>query len=94
MNALERALRRSVRDLEAVGSQFALVGGLAVSTRAEPRLTRDADLAVSVEDDREAGATIARLRARGYEVRALVEQEAVGRLATRASCFLSRASAT
>jgi hypothetical protein len=32
------------------------VGGLAISVRSDPRLTRDADLAVSVADDQEAEA--------------------------------------
>lgn len=82
MNSLERSLRRCIHDLEEIGVPFALVGGLAVSARAEPRLTRDADLAIAAHDDLEAEAVIARLRSRGYEVRALVEQEAVGRLAT------------
>jgi predicted nucleotidyltransferase len=64
------------------GARIALVGGLAVSARAEPRLTRDIDLAVSVASDVEAEALVLALRARGYVVRASVEQEAVGRLAT------------
>ena len=60
---------------------FALVGGLAVSTRVEPRFTRDADLAVAVGGDAEAEALIHDLRSR-YRVEAVIEQEAVGRLAT------------
>lgn len=82
MNALEVALRRSVDDLRALGRSFALVGGLAVSTHAEPRLTRDADLVVAVRDDRDAEDLIARLRPLGYTATVLVEQEATGRLAT------------
>lgn len=56
MNALERSLRRSVEDVRSIGRGFALVGGLAVSARTEPRLTRDTDLAVAVADDVEAEA--------------------------------------
>lgn len=82
MNDLERSLRRCLDDLQALGCRFALVGGLAVSARAEPRLTRDADLVVAVTDDAEAEALLARLRLAGYSVRALVEQTATGRLAT------------
>ena len=82
MTILDQALRRAVADLRAEGAKFALVGGLAVSTWAEPRLTRDADLAVSVADDSEAEALVHRLHGRGYRVGALVEQEHVGRLAT------------
>jgi len=79
---LDEALRRAVADLRAEGAKFALVGGLAVSAWAEPRLTRDADLAVSVADDSEAEGLVHRLHGRGYRVGALVEQAHVGRLAT------------
>jgi hypothetical protein len=79
---LEAALRRICADLTRTESRFALVGGLAVSARAEPRFTRDADLAVAVASDAEAERLVRGLRADGYQVEALVEQEAVGRLAT------------
>ncbi len=82
MNALEQSLQAIVGQLRRLDRRFALVGGLAVSARAEPRLTRDADLAVAVNDDRDAEALVRDLRAAGYEVAASVEQEATGRLAT------------
>ena len=82
MTSLESALHRIAADLDRSHVNFALVGGLAVSVRTEPRFTRDADLAVAVASDAEAEALIRRLRADGHEVAALVEQEAVGRLAT------------
>lgn len=82
MNPLERSLRQSVEDLRQLDRSFALVGGLAVSSRVEPRLTRDTDLAVAVVDDADAEDLLRRLRGRGYEVMALVEQESAGRLAT------------
>lgn len=69
-------------DLAELEVPFALVGGLAVSARTEPRFTRDADLAVAVADDAAAEALIRDLHARGYHIEALVEQDAVGRLAT------------
>jgi nucleotidyltransferase AbiEii toxin of type IV toxin-antitoxin system len=69
-------------DLTQAAVPFALVGGLAVSTRAEPRLTRDADVAVSVPDDGGAETVIHQLVAKGYHPAALLEQEAGGRLAT------------
>jgi Nucleotidyl transferase AbiEii toxin, Type IV TA system len=58
------------------------VGGLAVSVRSEPRLTRDADLAVSVANDRDAEALVLALQERGWRVVTAVEQDAAGRLAT------------
>jgi hypothetical protein len=82
MTPLERSLRRITSSLDEVGQPYALVGGLAVSVRAEPRLTRDADLAVAVDDDAQSEALIRRLTGMGYRAGALIEQDVVGRLAT------------
>lgn len=82
MNPLEVALRRIKDELAAYGARWAVIGGLAVSVRTEPRFTRDADLAVVVRDDREAESLVRWLLGRGYSVLASVEQQAVGRLAT------------
>jgi predicted nucleotidyltransferase len=79
---LEDTLRRAADDLAALGVRFALIGGLAVSIRTEPRFTRDADLAVAVASDAEAEHVIRQMRGRGYEVHAIVEHEMVHRLAT------------
>lgn len=79
---LEAQLRRIDRELRSLGSPHAVVGGLAVSVRAEPRMTCDADLAVAVADDREAEALVRGLVDRGYAMVAAIEQEATGRLAT------------
>jgi len=82
VTSLEAALRQIHIDLTDAHVSFALVGGLAVSARTEPRFTRDADLAVALAGDAEAEALIHGLRARDYGIEAVVEQEAVGRLAT------------
>lgn len=82
VTSLEAALRQIHTDLTEARVSFALVGGLAVSARTEPRFTRDADLAVALASDAAAEALIHSLRARGYGIEAVVEQEAVGRLAT------------
>ena len=82
MTSLEAALRRIHTDLTEAHAPFALVGGLAVSARTEPRFTRDADLAVAMASDAEAEALIHTLRVRRYGIEAIVEQDAVGRLAT------------
>ena len=82
MTELEGALRRICGDLRQTTHPFALVGGLAVSVRTEPRFTRDADIAVAVASDVEAEALIRALLAVGYHLQATVEQEALGRLAT------------
>lgn len=82
MTSLDAALRGISAELARARVPFALVGGLAVSVRTEPRFTRDADLAVAVATDGEAVSLIHGLRARGYGIEAIIEQEAVGRLAT------------
>jgi predicted nucleotidyltransferase len=82
MNQVEQALRRVASHLAGVGQDWALVGGIAVSVRAEPRFTRDVDVAVAVPDDTRAEQVVRSLAANGYRVAALVEQEATGRLAT------------
>jgi hypothetical protein len=53
-----------------------------VSARTEPRLTRDADLVVVVDDDRDAEMLVRALQDRAWRVVAAIEQEAARRLAT------------
>jgi hypothetical protein len=89
VTSLEAALRQIGADLARAHVSFALVGGLAVSVRTEPRFTRDAGLVVAVTSDAEAEALIRQLRARDYRIEAIVEQEAVGRLATVRLTFSS-----
>jgi len=82
MSRLEHALRDFIGHLADLDVPFAIVGGLAVSARTEPRFTRDADVCVALDTDAEVEALIKRLRARGYEILSLLEQEAVDRIAT------------
>ncbi|HXU45802.1 MAG TPA: nucleotidyl transferase AbiEii/AbiGii toxin family protein [Thermoanaerobaculia bacterium] len=85
MNRLQRSLRRLDVEFRELGVRWALVGGLAVSIRAEPRTTRDVDVAVAVSDDREAEILVRSLRSRGYSdlpSGAVIEQTDRGRLAT------------
>jgi len=82
MNRLATALAVLLGHLDQCGAHVALVGGLAVSARAEPRLTRDVDLAVQVVSDVEAEQLIQRLLSLGYATIAIVEQEYTRRLAT------------
>jgi hypothetical protein len=82
---LARALVRLESDLTALGLRWAAIGGLAVAARAEPRTTRDLDVAIAVAGDRDAEKIILALRGRGYReipVGAVMEQKDVGRLAT------------
>ena len=71
-----------MNDLHHAGAAFAIVGGLAVGIRTEPRFTRDADMAVSVAGDQEAEALVFGLVSKGYKTVASLEEEVTGRLAT------------
>lgn len=82
MTRLERALLDIISFLTTSGRGWALVGGLAVSCRAEPRFTRDVDLAVVAHHDRAAESLVRDLITLDYGVISIVEQEAAGRLAT------------
>jgi predicted nucleotidyltransferase len=82
LTRIQSTLQRAARDLDDLGRRWALVGGLAVSARTEPRFTRDIDLAVAVEGDRDAERLVHDLQSRGHRVQANVEQQAVARLAT------------
>lgn len=82
MTALGRALARIAEALHRHNVDFAVVGGLAVSVRAEPRMTRDADVAVLVGSDDDAEALLYRLMSDGFVVDTAIEQVATGRLAT------------
>ena len=82
MNGVEAILRSAALDLAELRLRWALVGGLAVSARTEPRFTRDVDLVIAVRGDQDAEQAVHAFQRRGYRVHALVEQEAAGRPAT------------
>lgn len=82
MNPLKEVLRLVVSELGSAGSRWALIGGLAISARLEPRFTRDIDLAISVDDDTDAESLVGRFRRQGFRIHTILEQEATDRLAT------------
>ncbi|MCU0268948.1 MAG: nucleotidyl transferase AbiEii/AbiGii toxin family protein [Acidimicrobiales bacterium] len=82
MTDLEAALRAIAAELGTTSHVWALVGGLAIAVRAEPRLTRDADLAVSVRDDADTEALVGDLQRAGYRILAVVDHAPSGRIAT------------
>ena len=67
--------------LKQEGVEGCLVGGLAVSVYCDPRFTRDVDLAIAVDNDERAELLMQSLVKRGFQIAAVVEQEAVERLA-------------
>ena len=79
---LAAALIRLNADLRAIEARWALIGGLAVSARAEPRTTRDIDVTVAVADDREAQKTVYRMVNLGYSIQAQLEHEETEDLST------------
>ena len=80
--ALEASLRLLASDLDALQARWAIIGGFAVSARAEPRFTRDVDVCVLVDGDEQTEELASGLTRRGYEVVAIVEHEQADRLAT------------
>ncbi len=84
MTGIEEALIRFETDARVLELRWALVGGLAISVRAEPRNTNDVDVAVVVTGDPEAETVVRAVRGLGYRDRpvgAHLEQIDVGRLA-------------
>lgn len=79
---LLRALQHIGEALNDRRCPWAVVGGLAVSIRLEPRFTRDVDVVAAVADDDAAEALVADLHQRGFTIRLVLEQAALGRLAT------------
>lgn len=82
MTDFESAACTTANRLDALGVEYALVGGFAVSVRCEPRFTRDIDLVVAVADDDGAEAVVRALVRDGYEVLATVDHDVADRLAT------------
>ena len=74
-------LRLSAEVLASSDLPWALVGGLAVSIRTEPRFTRDVDLAVAVVDDSAAERLVSRFVNSGFRLALSLEQTALDRLA-------------
>jgi len=82
MNLVYDALDRMIQCLSDCEVRFALIGGLAVSARSEPRFTRDVDLIVDTPTDADAEQLIRALLGKGYGLHAQLEQKSVNRRAT------------
>lgn len=75
-------LARLSADLTKLGAEWAIIGGWAVGVRAEPRTTRDIDVAVAVDSDDSAEKLIRDLRGSGYALDPVARENTVlGRLA-------------
>lgn len=76
------AFRVAADDLSALGAPHAVIGGLAVSSRARPRTTQDVDFMVAVPDDRGAEQVVFAMKATGNAIALLLEETRTQRLAT------------
>lgn len=83
----EAAVARAATDFDALGTRYALIGGVAVSLRSEPRFTQDIDWAVAVSDDRQAEEVAHGLVRRGYRIETTIENAAHDRMATLRMVF-------
>lgn len=75
-------IRHISHVLDEIETPWALIGGLAVSIYVEPRFTRDIDIVLAVADDEHTEQFVVAWRQRGFMIDTLIEQDAVGRLAT------------
>ena len=79
---LNDAFRLTAKHLSRAGVDFAVIGGLAVAARSEPRFTRDIDFAVLAKNDPEAEKLVNFLLRSGYELKAALERTGLSRLST------------
>ena len=78
--SLLAALGHLAHGLNRRNQPFALVGGIAISVRGEPRFTRDVDVAIAAQTDAQVEALVRFLADDGYAIAATVEDEATHRL--------------
>ena len=77
----EEALVDVTVRLKRLGVAYALVGGLAISIRAEVRFTRDVELAIVVDSDADVERITRALAGEGFALVAVVEREKKKRIA-------------
>jgi hypothetical protein len=81
MDAIGRALKRFL-DARPADVDIAVVGGLAISARTEPRFTRDLDFAVAVANDDDAMQYVYRLGQLGYQTVTVLQRKIQQHLST------------
>lgn len=75
-------VRRVTAFLDGQGAKYAVIGGVAVSVRAEPRFTADLDLAIAEPLEERAEALVLAMQRSGYRTFSVLEDKRDGRLAT------------
>lgn len=87
-------LKQAQEDIDSLGFQCALVGGFAVGLQVRPRMTKDVDFVVAVEEDAQAEALMRGLHKLGYGVVQLLEHEEAKRLSALRLRFPNSESAS
>ena len=82
MNWLQPALLKLQVDLLHFGLRWALIGGMAVSLRSEPRTTKDLDVAIAVTGNPQAESIVRDFTSRGYRLDAVREHVELSCLAS------------
>lgn len=82
MTGLVQNLKQVAQDLDELGVAWAVVGGLAVAVHAEPRFTRDIDVAVATDSDGDADEVVFQLQSKRYSIQTVLEHTTKGRLST------------
>ena len=77
-----RAFDGGLSVLRELNARFAVIGGLAVSVRTEPRFTKDADFLVAVANDAESERIGQAMIRHGFTLAALFERTDIARIAT------------
>ncbi len=81
-NAYLRAFDLGLAVLRETRARFAVIGGLAVSVRTEPRFTKDADFLVAVQSDAEGEQIGQAMMRHGFVLASLFERTDLTRIAT------------
>lgn len=82
MTPFKKAFARGLDALEAAQARFAMIGGVAVSVRAEPRFTKDVDFIVAVASDEEAERLGSTMLGHGFSLHTMLERTDVAQIAT------------
>ena len=82
MIRIQRAFRRLEVDLRQLDLRWALIGGLAIGVRAEPRTTKDIDIMIAVDRPQDDQQIVGDFLARGYRLLQVLERKDRDRMAT------------
>lgn len=79
---ISEILKAVIADMNVASSNYALVGGVAVSSHVRPRSTKDVDLAVASSSDADSEALVRFFVGKGYQLVDVFEHTVSGTLST------------